>query len=69
MTQVALMNSKKSARGFGPGTLRRVLGLVRQRNALAKLDDRALKDIGITRLDAQTEASRPFWDAPDAWLK
>ena len=36
--------------------------LARQRRALLTLDDRMLKDIGITRADAQLEASRPFWD-------
>jgi uncharacterized protein YjiS (DUF1127 family) len=36
----------------------------RQRRALAALDDRALKDIGITRAEAGTESSRGFWDLP-----
>lgn len=34
---------------------------VRQRNALAKLDDRELRDIGITRVDAVRESEKPFW--------
>ena len=33
----------------------------RQRRSLAGLDDRMLKDCGITRTDALQEASRPFW--------
>lgn len=33
-----------------------------QRRALAKLDDRLLRDIGITRKQALTEAGRSFWD-------
>jgi len=33
----------------------------RQRAALARLDDRLLADIGITRLQATCEAARPFW--------
>ena len=33
----------------------------RQRNALAKLDDRQLRDIGITRIDAARECEKPFW--------
>lgn len=33
----------------------------RQRRALARLDDRLLKDIGITRCDVEQEISRPFW--------
>jgi uncharacterized protein YjiS (DUF1127 family) len=31
------------------------------RRQLAMLDDRLLKDIGITRLDARSEAEKPFW--------
>jgi uncharacterized protein YjiS (DUF1127 family) len=33
-----------------------------QRRELLKLDDRILKDIGISRVDAEREANRPFWD-------
>lgn len=33
----------------------------RQRQHLSSLDDRALRDIGITRLDALAEAAKPFW--------
>ncbi len=33
----------------------------RQRKALAKLDDRLLRNIGITRTEARKEAARPFW--------
>lgn len=33
----------------------------RQRAALARLDDRLLADIGITRFQAACEAARPFW--------
>jgi uncharacterized protein YjiS (DUF1127 family) len=36
--------------------------LARQRRALLTLDDRMLKDIGITRAAAEREASRPFWN-------
>jgi uncharacterized protein YjiS (DUF1127 family) len=34
----------------------------RERRALLGLDDRMLRDIGITRADAEQEAGRPFWD-------
>ena len=34
----------------------------RSRKALRELDDRLLKDIGISRADAYRESSRPFWD-------
>ena len=33
----------------------------RSRRELLALDDRMLKDIGITRIDAQREAAKPFW--------
>jgi uncharacterized protein YjiS (DUF1127 family) len=33
----------------------------RQRNALAALDDHSLRDIGITRIEATSEAEKPFW--------
>jgi uncharacterized protein YjiS (DUF1127 family) len=37
--------------------------LAQQRRRLLALDDRMLKDIGITRADAWREGARPFWDA------
>ncbi len=48
-------------------SLAQMIDLHRQRRALARLDDDALQDIGITRAQAQAEASRPIWDAPDYW--
>ncbi len=39
----------------------------RQRAALRRLDTRALEDIGLTRSEADAEASRPFWDVPATW--
>jgi uncharacterized protein YjiS (DUF1127 family) len=33
----------------------------RQRVALARLDDRMLRDIGLTAADVEGEASKPFW--------
>lgn len=32
-----------------------------QRRDLGRLDDRALKDIGITRADVELECNKPFW--------
>ncbi|MFY0309584.1 DUF1127 domain-containing protein [Leisingera sp. D0M16] len=40
----------------------------RQRRQLAKLDQRALDDIGVTRAEAEAEARRGFWSAPEHWL-
>jgi uncharacterized protein YjiS (DUF1127 family) len=33
----------------------------RQRHALASLDERLLRDIGITPYDAACECNKPFW--------
>ncbi len=34
---------------------------VHQRHELRALDERALKDIGVRRADAEREAKKPFW--------
>ena len=34
---------------------------VRQRDALAALDDHQLRDIGLTRAEAAREWEKPFW--------
>jgi uncharacterized protein YjiS (DUF1127 family) len=36
----------------------------RERRMLSALDDRALKDVGFQRNQAQVEAQRSFWDLP-----
>ena len=41
--------------------------LRRTRLRLAALDDHLLRDIGVSREAAQTEADRRGWDAPDHW--
>ena len=41
------------------------LDVARQRRRLRALDDRALKDIGISRADTFREAQRGFWDIPE----
>jgi uncharacterized protein YjiS (DUF1127 family) len=33
----------------------------RERQDLGQLDDQALKDIGLTRKQAEAEARKPFW--------
>ena len=38
----------------------------RQRRALADLDDRLLRDIGVTSAQASREAAKPFWRASKA---
>lgn len=41
--------------------------LARQRRALAQLDDHLLRDIGLDRHAAWSEAVRPVWDVPRHW--
>lgn len=38
-----------------------------QRQVLRKLDCAALRDIGLTRAQADAESKRSFWDAPTTW--
>ena len=33
----------------------------KQRRALARLDDRLLRDIGLSAADVEGEVSKPFW--------
>lgn len=51
------------------GRIRAAEAAWRQRRALESLDDAALRDIGLTRDEAQAEASRPVWDVPAHWLR
>ncbi len=39
--------------------------IARSRRALRRLDDHLLRDIGLTRHEAEALASQPIW--PDAW--
>ncbi|MVO17008.1 DUF1127 domain-containing protein [Parasedimentitalea huanghaiensis] len=43
------------------------LAVWKQRRALKALNDTALEDIGLTRREANLEAKRTFWDAPETW--
>ncbi|WP_170460446.1 DUF1127 domain-containing protein [Ruegeria arenilitoris] len=69
MTQIAAHRPCASASIRTGNWFQRRLAAAHQRRELARLDDRALQDIGITRSEALTEASRPFWDAPETWRK
>ncbi len=39
----------------------RALERARQRRQLRRLDDRLLKDIGLSRADVEREADKPWW--------
>jgi uncharacterized protein YjiS (DUF1127 family) len=43
------------------GFLLDILDVYRQRRALGSLDERMLKDIGLTRCEVECEVSRPPW--------
>jgi uncharacterized protein YjiS (DUF1127 family) len=45
----------------GLAVLRRWEDAWRMRQHLSELDDRTLRDLGITRAEALREASKPFW--------
>ena len=47
--------------------LRRRIELARSRRTLHRPDERLLRDIGLTRHDAEAEASRAPWDPPLPW--
>jgi len=44
-----------------------LIALYRSRRALARLDNRALEDVGLTEFTARLEADRPVWDVPQNW--
>lgn len=41
----------------------------RQRQALTRLDDAALRDLGLTRADVAAEAAKRLWDVPAGWRR
>jgi uncharacterized protein YjiS (DUF1127 family) len=43
------------------GTLRAWTERWRHRARLLELDDRMLRDVGLSRADVELEASKPFW--------
>jgi len=46
---------------------RTVWAVRRQRLALARLDDAALADVGLTRAQVKRELDKPIWDVPATW--
>ncbi len=69
MTHIAISTPRRIRRKALGARLLNMIGLARQRRALARLDDHMLDDIGVSRSQARAEAERPIWDAPDCWHK
>lgn len=44
-----------------------VFSIRQQRLALKALDSDQLRDVGLTRKQANDEANLPAWDVPDHW--
>ena len=65
------VSPSRPRRGFGSllAAIPHALALRQQRNRLAALDERMLKDIGVTPRMAEDEAARPVWDAPQHWRR
>lgn len=64
------LTAAESSRRTLSGRLRGVVALLalwaarqRQRRELGELDERLLRDIGVTRAAALREADKPFWRA------
>jgi len=62
LAHISRRNSRKPRKG-----LFAYLDLYAQRRALAKLDQTQLRDIGVSRAEAEAEVARPVWDAPFHW--
>ncbi len=46
---------------------RQMTDLIQSRRDLRRLDEHLLRDIGLTRHEAETEAFRAPWDVPPHW--
>ncbi|MBD8089056.1 DUF1127 domain-containing protein [Pseudomonas fluorescens] len=58
------MSTQGAAQSIRPSilsTLKRWYTNIHNRHALARLDERLLRDCGITESDRQLEISKPFW--------
>ena len=52
---------------FDTGAITKAAAVLRQRRALARLDQTALNDLGLTASDVDAEIRRPVWDVPANW--
>ncbi len=76
---MSILQSAAPSATSSPSLLRRMSALAaailrchelyRQRRGLKVLDDAMLRDIGLSRHEALTEAARPIWDVPTHWRR
>jgi uncharacterized protein YjiS (DUF1127 family) len=68
----AVRQAKAGVRGGWLGWLAAMLHAIETRRRLAEMDERMLRDIGITQSQALEEAARAPWDLaarrPGGWL-
>ena len=63
-TCYAPMTARRAGSRF---SLLAAIDVWRSRRALARLDSRALADVGISVKSALTEERKPIWDVPVTW--
>lgn len=72
-TRTNTLSARFPLAGLAPlavlGMVTTALSITRERQTLSDLDDHLLRDIGVTRDDADVETKRPVWDAPNRWLR
>jgi uncharacterized protein YjiS (DUF1127 family) len=70
MTTLRLVRPLAALRLFHlPTFIASRVALTRSRRSLRRLDDHLLRDIGLTRAEAEAEATRALWDAPAHWKR
>jgi uncharacterized protein YjiS (DUF1127 family) len=70
-TMIVMQQSERSTRTSTPirflCAINHLMLVARSRRALLRLDDHCLRDIGLTRHEAESESARALWDPPLHW--
>ena len=69
MTSLLRSAARRPVRFGALSRLFDALDLRRSRQSLGALDDHMLRDIGLTREQAQAEADRSAWDVAPTWRR